>query len=190
MRQWFGKLTMNSAIAELRNIMKSYFKFILSFLALIIIGIAGYGGWYRYGWLLSKEGRQRQVMANQYLDWQKQADEAYKNDTYGGKTPEETLNLFVEALKKEDIELASKYFALDDNLSREKWEKALREAKLNSKLGNLISLLERARPGDNSDEYFKQSYFTFVVYDKGGAVEADITLTRSPVSGVWKIESL
>jgi len=33
-------------------------------------------------------------------------------DTYGGKTPEETLNLFIEALKKEDLELASKYFVL------------------------------------------------------------------------------
>ncbi len=37
-----------------------------------------------------------------------------RQDTYGGKTPEETLKLFVEALKKEDIELAAKYFSLLD----------------------------------------------------------------------------
>lgn len=33
-----------------------------------------------------------------------------KQDTYGGKTPEETLELFVQALKQKDPELASKYY--------------------------------------------------------------------------------
>jgi hypothetical protein len=37
----------------------------------------------------------------------------FKNDTYGGKTPEETYNLFVAALKKQDVDLAVKYFILD-----------------------------------------------------------------------------
>ena len=39
-------------------------------------------------------------------------EQPYKEDVYGGKTPEETLQMFIEALKKEDIELASKYFSL------------------------------------------------------------------------------
>ncbi|QSH39082.1 hypothetical protein JXR01_02110 [Candidatus Kaiserbacteria bacterium] len=34
----------------------------------------------------------------------------YKNDTYGGTTPEETLQLFITAMEEEDYELASKYF--------------------------------------------------------------------------------
>ena len=34
----------------------------------------------------------------------------YENDHYGGKTPEETLALFVEALKKKDYKLAAKYY--------------------------------------------------------------------------------
>ncbi|MBU3934604.1 hypothetical protein KKC00_01435, partial [Patescibacteria group bacterium] len=29
----------------------------------------------------------------------------FKADTYGGKTPEETFNMFVEALKNEDVDL-------------------------------------------------------------------------------------
>lgn len=36
--------------------------------------------------------------------------ETQKNDTYGGKTPEETLDLYITALKAGDIELASKYY--------------------------------------------------------------------------------
>ncbi len=33
-----------------------------------------------------------------------------KQDHYGGKTPEETLAMFVEALKKKDAKLAAKYY--------------------------------------------------------------------------------
>jgi len=41
-------------------------------------------------------------------------DELYAQDTYGGATPEETLDLYIEALKVGDLELASKYFRLED----------------------------------------------------------------------------
>ena len=37
----------------------------------------------------------------------------FKGDTYGGQTPEETFNMFVEALKNEDVDLAVKYFVMD-----------------------------------------------------------------------------
>ncbi len=40
----------------------------------------------------------------------KEEYEMLKNDTYGGKTPEETLKLFVDALKNKDAKLASKYY--------------------------------------------------------------------------------
>ncbi len=39
--------------------------------------------------------------------------EAYKNDTYGGDTPEETMDMFIEALKAGDLELASKYYVVE-----------------------------------------------------------------------------
>src|SRR3989338_4124231 len=34
----------------------------------------------------------------------------YKQDAFGGKTPQETYEMFVSALRLSDIELASKYF--------------------------------------------------------------------------------
>ncbi|MBU2540226.1 hypothetical protein KJ786_03635 [Patescibacteria group bacterium] len=39
--------------------------------------------------------------------------EMFEKDTYGGATPEETYNMFVDALKNEDVDLAVKYFVLD-----------------------------------------------------------------------------
>lgn len=37
-------------------------------------------------------------------------EKAYREDAYGGATPEETLGLYVEALEKGDFDLASKYY--------------------------------------------------------------------------------
>jgi hypothetical protein len=51
-------------------------------------------------------------------------EQKYKDDKYGGKTPEETYSMFLEALKKKDIELASKYFVLD---KQAQYKKALQE---------------------------------------------------------------
>jgi hypothetical protein len=39
--------------------------------------------------------------------------QAYREDTYGGDTPEETLAMFIEAFKAEDLDLASKYFVIE-----------------------------------------------------------------------------
>src|SRR3989344_8418422 len=64
-----------------------------------------------------------------YGDWkfnkdlkaiQQESDRPYLEDTYGGKTPKETLELFIAAVEKEDFELASKYFVLSN---QEEWRK-------------------------------------------------------------------
>lgn len=47
------------------------------------------------------------------------------NDFTGGDTPEETVDLFIDALKKGDYELASKYFVINE---QEKWKKMFDEA--------------------------------------------------------------
>lgn len=37
-------------------------------------------------------------------------EEKYKNDSVGGKTPEETIDMLLDALKKNDVETASSYY--------------------------------------------------------------------------------
>ena len=44
----------------------------------------------------------------------------YRTDTYGGKTPEETFDMFLSALKSGDVELASRYLGPED---KERWLK-------------------------------------------------------------------
>src|SRR3989344_3905403 len=96
----------------------SYRKFLGIFLGVMLVIGGGYWLWDGY---LSSAAKARRYAENQVAQIEK-AEKAYVEamtaDTYGGKTPKETLDLFVAALKKGDIELASKYFLLDENLSR------------------------------------------------------------------------
>lgn len=76
--------------------------------------------------------------------------EAQKNDNYGGKTPEETLDLYIKALKAGDIELASKYLEIsieNPNLQNKELEDLNRLIK---KDGSLSVVL------DNMDNIFKR----------------------------------
>ena len=50
------------------------------------------------------------VLMDKFESWQARQDDPSYKDTYGGQTPEETYDLFLAALKNEDVGLASKYF--------------------------------------------------------------------------------
>lgn len=86
--------------------------FILAVLAAFAIwALIKAGPWLR-GW-------QERSAANAL---RKQAEEQLRNDKYGGKTPEETFDMFIAALEKGDVELASKYFVIQ---KQENWLKTL-----------------------------------------------------------------
>ena len=74
--------------------------FVFAGLGLLIlvwwVGSAAYAAWSGYGWEKKTE------------EFQMALSKPYREDTYGGKTPEETWGLFLDALKKGDVELASK----------------------------------------------------------------------------------
>jgi len=84
---------------------KSYRKFVLSFLAIIVALFIVYPILRTlYNDYVDKRGFDAYFSAEQdYLN-------ALKNDKYGGKTPEETYFMYLDALKKGDISLASKYY--------------------------------------------------------------------------------
>ncbi|MBI5732511.1 hypothetical protein HY967_00940 [Candidatus Jorgensenbacteria bacterium] len=123
----------------------------------------------------------------------KDFEEAMRNDTYGGKTPQETLNLFIEALKKDDIELASRYFILELDerdpayLTQEKPLLALREFRIENKLENLVNLLNTVRP-DNTNRIHEGDY-GFAIYENDRLI-SEINMEFNKYSGVWKLESL
>lgn len=160
----------------------------------VLIGLAIFlilGGFFAYENYFSTEARSnRETQKNyqKYLDWEKSYNEAMKNDTYGGKTPQETLDMFVEALRAGDTELASKYFTLKDGKedSRLEWKRVMDDKKNSGGLEEIINLLLEAKPAGSSVE----GYFGFEIRGKMGDLVSDVNMVLNKESQVWKIESL
>lgn len=173
---------------ETTSVFKSK-KFLMAgggFVALLVIGAGIF--YFSGGYADRQEQKAAQQKLTQAEEVQRRLEEAYRNDTYGGKTPQETLDLFVAALRAGDVELASKYFALDDNLGRGDWYANLVKAKNEDRFSQIIAVLERATP--DLENRTSENDFKFVVYKKNSELEADINMELSPLTKVWKIESL
>jgi len=108
--------------------------------------------------------------------------------TYGGKTPAETMELLISALKEGDMELASKYFMPDDSGSIEVWEKNWRQAKADGRLPEIINILERAQP--NPSNSIHSGDFKYIIRGENGIIDVTIDLELLDETGVWKVESL
>ena len=168
---------------------RKYWKFVVGFLGIIIVVAGGFFVWEKYFSPQAKINRETQKNYEKYLEWERNYEKAMKEDTYGGKTPEETLQMFIEALRKEDVELASKYFVLrSDGSSDPKWKEGLIKTKEIGKLQEVINVLSKAKP--DLGARISEEYYVFSTRDENGTVTADIDLRINKYSGVWKIESL
>ena len=166
-----------------------WWKYAVGVSLIVFFIVGGYVVWYQYFSSEAKYSREVEKSALELpakLEAYKKAREA---DTYGGKTPEETLQMFVEALRNEDIELAFKYFALQDNNERDSmWLDALRDAKKDGELQEIADTFSLAKPDLESRAY--ENDYKFTVVDKNGQHWAYVDMEFNQYSGIWKIESL
>ena len=117
---------------------------------------------------------------------QNQLEELYRNDKYGGKTPEKTFDMFIAALEKGDIELASKYFKLDKQAG---WKQSFEALKKERAIYNeMLAEMKFAR--DNSrrsyDENREVARFSYT--PPGSEYGAQIILEK--IFDKWKISDL
>ena len=105
----------------------------------------------------------------------------YAEDTYGGNTPEETLGLFIDALKKGDIELASKYFVIE---KQTKWEKKLEDIKTQNKLNVMIADLEKLKLTKSNET---EAFYTLSNKEKIVSIEMIFSINNN---NKWKISEL
>ena len=85
----------------------------LTIVLLTIFGFFGFLFALNYGLEKYNQSKQWQEIKKSAEAFQKAEQELYQKmmaDTYGGKTPQETLELFIAAVEKGDYELASRYF--------------------------------------------------------------------------------
>jgi len=113
----------------------------------------------------------------------KNQEEVYRKDTYGGATPEETLNLFIAALKAGDTDLAARYFL------PEKQEEIKRQLKQGLQSGGVEALLESFAAEQRGIQLDDTSY-RFRSFSKKLEADFIVDLILNPLNREWKIESL
>ncbi len=168
---------------------RSWWKYAVGVLAIVITVLGGYIVWYQY---FGPDAQYRREVEKSALALPAKL-EAYKKvreaDIYGGKTPEETLQMFIEALRNEDVNLAFKYFVLEKNDERDPmWLDALVSAKEDGELQELTDRLSLAKP--NLELRTNENDYKFTIVDKYGQRWAYIDMEFNQFSGVWKIEGL
>jgi type II secretory pathway pseudopilin PulG len=156
----------------------------------VIILILLIGGWFVWQNYFSPDAQyQRKISEGQRL--YNQAVSEYqrelKEDIYGGKTPEETIAMFVDALKKGDVELASKYFFVDASGDRSEWINGLEKAKVDGRLDSMVAELDNVKRISISSDL---GVADLGVLDKDGNIIHEVLLKLNSVAEIWKIESL
>lgn len=127
-----------------------------------------------------------------YVDWkfkhdlaemQAAEDRPYLEDTYGGKTPQETLELFIAAVEKGDYDLASKYFILS---KQEEWKNGLQKIKEKNNIDFVLEKLKlvdsEIRSSTLGSNLNSQSTVTF-------GSKTPVTFVKYP-QGNWKIQEI
>jgi Cu/Ag efflux protein CusF len=155
---------------------KRVIKFSLGALGMVLVGLG-----VLYGLRFFSPEYQQEQEAMRRLE---AIEQQYKNDTYGGDTPEKTLQLFIDALKKGDIDLAAKYFVID---KQEEWKKDLQLTMGKGLFSIMVQDLENLKnpytigQGDNIQ-------FVFEAYDEKKLV-LQVTVIKGS-NGKWKIEDM
>jgi len=162
-------------------------KFPLILLAIVIVAITAYLVWANFLSPEMRKQKEQERKMEQFLEGMAQIEERYKQDTYGGTTPQETIDMFITALENNDLESASKYFSLNSNGDTDpKWLEMLQEAKNEGRMNQAIELIKSA-------EYSGESVIGtagFDVLGEDGTVWYSIDLIKNDFSNLWKIESI
>jgi hypothetical protein len=157
---------------------------------LLLLSVVGYLTYVRYHFYYRAVDRVSQDMSS-YLEWKWYAEgmrASYQSDTVGGDTPEETLRMFVDALKANNIELASMYYIPE--IQSQKYQK-LSLSKINGNLEKYISHIEQAMLGQAKFSTTTGVYF--ISYNDALNPEFsdsyEMTFYQNSSSNLWKIVS-
>lgn len=105
-----------------------------------------------------------------------------KFSDFGGQTPQETLNFFISALEKNDLNLAVKYFIPEN---RETVSEDIAKLSSSNFLEDLIGDLKNIKSGKSKDK----NHFYFEVLDKNDQTVTKLEFLKNQ-KGLWKIISL
>lgn len=146
---------------------------ILGVLFVCYIAMIGPEIWKSYQWQKSVE------------KWEEAQRKPFEEDIYGGKTPEETWAMFLDALKKGDIDLASKYHDVEHQGEAKKW---LEDLKKNNELEQTIKEMEEFKKSKR-EALNNQANYYYDYFDKefNQTLSSPVIFYFNPSTKVWKI---
>ena len=123
--------------------------------------------------------------------WQKKTDafqsameQPYKEDTYGGKTPEDTWAMYVSALEKKDFDLAVKYHALSSQPDEKKYfDQVIQKGDMDKWIAELKTLEKDTEQADNE----RPRYWYKFLDETNEEVSGQVLFYQNPYTKVWKI---
>ena len=152
-------------------------KFLFGFLVILLLALAVWS----WGAYLNPDVREKRALVKYFEDIQTE----YENDTYGGATPEETLQLFIAALEAGDTELASKYFLPDE---REKIIEDLeKEFAIDNNFDHMVIGLKKLKKTTGEHDSNKEAFFIIIGPDN--VVANQVVFTKNQ-NNIWKITDL
>lgn len=170
----------------LKNLLRKWWFWVL--VAIIVVLGALYLPWYipwkLEQWGIERQRAEEQAIWEEYEATNRALDAAYKNDAYGGATPEKTLELFIEALEAKDYELASKYFVVEKQKeTKEDLKVSASRAFIESYVAilSMRHVVKLAEDGTGSDIEFFDSANEQVHFGQ---------MVLNPYSKKWKIVEL
>ncbi|MEK7627521.1 MAG: hypothetical protein AAB397_02965 [Patescibacteria group bacterium] len=155
-------------------------------ISVVILGGGFFAGIYSRDYYKGWQDRQavRNLMKS-YEQAQKDEEARKMADTYGGKTPQETLQMFIDAVEKGDYELASKYFVEG---KREEWRLIMEQFDEDSLDWFLNKMLKNAKDGGNLTE--KLFYTIKSVADLGKDINYSSIDFVFYSNNIWKINNI
>lgn len=134
-------------------------------------------------WPVRENWRQR-YLTNKILNEISTLENLYTTDTYGGETPEETLELFLTALRVGNADLASKYFVPE---KRKKMKNDIKIGIKNNQIKYLILDLEEEK---YKNCYHEDTVCEFSTFDNNETVKFSFLLRKNDKNNKWLIDNL
>lgn len=162
---------------------KQYLRFVAGFLGIVIFVVAGYFALRFY--FRNEEFIKKQKQDQEIIEYYAALEKKIKEDTYGGETPEETLQLFIDALKAGDTDLAAKYFVVEE---QEEQGADLLIGKNSGTIEKFIDFLSSALK-DGHGTFKDDSTYILEIINSNNKVEFSFVLVKNP-NNKWKILEL
>lgn len=147
-----------------------FLKYFIIFSIAAVIFVSGFlAGNYSYSYYyVWSQNKTIDSVAKNYLQMLEDKEARKMEDTYGGKTPQETLQMFIEAVEKGDYDLASKYFI---ESKREEWKENLIEASNVGRIDAFLKPILVARDSIDNDLSVPIEYGSYYTIRKPVLVE-------------------